>query len=218
MKTWIWVALAVVVIGGSTYWWVSQGNPNGYSFNSNATSNTNVKTIQISGYKISVQVPQDWNRGQEYENYGNIGVVGISSPVIKDYYDESCDAAAGCPKYSFGISATTKWPHDPAVYTAGTETLVDGTSQTFHSTLALPNGSSQRVKNEIATKVKNMTIGGADAVLVNSHTAPDVATEPFNQDVIWIRKGNMNWYIYPDNYTTNASVYDPIFETIKLTE
>ena len=140
------------------------------------------KTISSDSLRISFDVPKDWtvtggdNGAQKGLTIIPPGDQGIASPALS-------------------IIESTTWPRDPAVYHNGTEKYVDGTQAGFDTLRGFSDGTSERFDSVMFTKNVNTSIDGNPAVLVNSQTAPGVATEPYYEDVYWVRRDTVNWYV-----------------------
>src|SRR4051812_9530730 len=119
MKKWIGLILAVVVVGGGAYYftfkYTSITTSPVYTETTVNASGIPQKIIELPSYHISLQIPKDWIVGSEHRPYaGDVAVVPISSPQDPTYSPSILDCpSAGCSRYAFSISATTKWPHDP---------------------------------------------------------------------------------------------------------
>ncbi len=172
------------------------------------------KTVESDTYHISFEVPKGWSLSED-TNYGDVGMLKVASDELT--MDYPCDSSGGCPKYGFVIEATTSWPHDPNIYRDGTEAYVDGTAASYAKLLAQPVGWSEKAKdtNTIFVRQGTVVIDGVTGVAVNSHADPNVPSHGFSIDVIWLRKGTMNWYIYP-HYSQGAALDSKIFQSIKL--
>jgi hypothetical protein len=159
-----------------------------------------MKTITSDAFRVSLDVPVDWLvRGRIID-----GAIGMNPP------GEDGD---GMMASGIGIVAPSTQPYGPVAYNSDTAQDVDATAAGFSKLTAMSNGTTKRVGNNIFTKIKNMVIDGNTAVLVNTRTASGVEAEPHDNDVYWVRKDGMNWYISisdfsPEKYrrTLNAVI------------
>jgi hypothetical protein len=225
---WLLVLVIVIALGTSFYLGVHQAQTptigNMVQSEDTTTVNTKPEEVDASPHAIfpytSTDAPAKIYKdktGFEFEYPSSWTVTNENDHALMDLYltPPGEDQIAGS---DLSFLATSTWPHDPRLQEDGTEEWVDGTAQGFTNLTHLSDGTTIRVGNEIVTKQKAVLIDGNQAILVNSYTAPDIATEPFQIDLYWLRKGNLNWYVYVSDFEPNTykSDFDRILTNIIL--